>query len=112
MAGLDLVTTELAQRLVGRPAAGGGVLVNPKRPETSVLYTKLTPTPPFGSRMPTVGGPLDDATTACVLGWVKTLEAAAPDAGFDAAVDAPDAHRDASNDAPHADARLDAHGGG
>jgi hypothetical protein len=40
-------------------------------PSSSVIYTKLLVTPPFGARMPT-GTALDDGTIECVLSWVTT----------------------------------------
>ncbi len=69
--GLDLQSPDVAARLVGVTAQGGGLLVDLAHPATSVLYTKLTPMPPFGARMPLVGPPLDDATMACVLTWIS-----------------------------------------
>ncbi len=68
--GLDLQSPDLPARLVGIQAQGGGLLVDPANPTASVLYAKLTSTPPFGSRMPLLGQPLDDATMACVLTWI------------------------------------------
>ena len=59
---------------------GTGLLIDPSSPATSVLYTKLTPNPPFGVRMPFGRPPLDDATIACVLQWI-VLQGA--DAGED-----------------------------
>jgi hypothetical protein len=70
--GLDLASPNVYERLSGKAATGGpGLLVDPANPSDSVLYTKLTPTPPFGSRMPFGGTPLDDATVACVLRWIE-----------------------------------------
>lgn len=69
-AGLDLASPDVLGRLANKPASGGaGSLVVPGDPAKSVLYTKLTATPPFGSRMP-LGTPLDDATLACVHDWI------------------------------------------
>lgn len=76
--GLDLASPDVAARLIGVPSSeGAGFLIDPAHPAQSVLYTKLTANPPFGSRMPTKG-PLDDATIACVLSWI---EAVVEDAG-------------------------------
>jgi hypothetical protein len=69
-AGLDLASPGILGRLSGQKASGGGVLVQPGDPDHSVLYQKLLPTPPYGSRMP-LGGALDDATIACVRAWVS-----------------------------------------
>jgi hypothetical protein len=68
--GLDLQSPNVASRLVGVRAMGGGLLIDPANPNQSVIYTKLTPTPPFGARMPSGEPALDDATVACVLSWV------------------------------------------
>jgi hypothetical protein len=68
--GLDLQSPNLAARLVGAAATeGSGLLIDPAAPSSSVLYTKLTATPPFGARMP-LGAALDGTTTGCVLAWV------------------------------------------
>lgn len=74
--GLDLQSSNVASRLVNVHAAGGGLLIDPTNPSQSVIYAKLTPTPPFGGRMP-VGKPLDSATIACVLSWVSGASAGA-----------------------------------
>ncbi len=69
-AGLDLASPDVLPRLANKAAAGGpGSLVVPGDPEKSVLFTKLTASPPFGSRMP-LGGNLDDGTLACVRDWI------------------------------------------
>jgi hypothetical protein len=84
---LDLTSPNVAQRLLGKPAlAGGGLLIDPIHPEASVLYTKVTRTPPFGGQMPpSPSQPLDDATAACVRDWVRTAarQSAPADAGAD-----------------------------
>jgi hypothetical protein len=82
MLGLDLQSPDVASRLVGVHAVGGGtgLLIDPSSPAMSVLYTKLTPNPPFGVRMPFTRPALDDATIACVLQWI-TLQVS--DAGGD-----------------------------
>jgi len=78
--GLDLVSPNLASRLVGRPATEGpGLLIDPVSPFASVLYTKLSSTPPFGVRMPFAKPALDAATIACVLDWITAQ--AEPDGG-------------------------------
>jgi hypothetical protein len=68
--GLDLQSPGVAGRLVGVCARGGGLLVDPVNPSSSVVYTKLTLAPPFGSRMPLGRAPLDSPTMACVLTWI------------------------------------------
>jgi hypothetical protein len=84
MLGLDLQSPDVASRLVGVNAVGGpGLLVDPSSPSTSILYTKLTATPPFGARMPFAEAPLPDATIACVLQWItlQVADAGSEDAG-------------------------------
>jgi hypothetical protein len=78
-AGLDLASPGVFGRLVGKQARGGpGVIIDPEGdPQKSVLYLKLTPTPPFGSQMPLAGDKLDAATLSCVAAWI-TSEAAVP----------------------------------
>jgi hypothetical protein len=70
--GLDLASPNIVMRLSGKQATGGpGLLIDPTTPAASVLYTKLTATPPFGARMPLVGAPLSDADIAGVLSWIE-----------------------------------------
>jgi hypothetical protein len=99
--GLDLQSTGLSARLVGVPAQGGGLLIDPLAPTQSILYLKMTSTPPFGARMPLAKAPLDDTTLACTLGWIAEQtgaigydagppDATADDAGIEAAVGLPD----------------------
>jgi hypothetical protein len=89
-ANLDLVSAGVYARLSGRAAAGGpGVLIDPGgEPQKSVLYLKLTNSPPFGSQMPLTGTKLDAATLACVASWISTGGGAigsveGPDSGDD-----------------------------
>ncbi len=71
MQGLDLQSADVASRLVGVPSTeGSGLLIDPVNPQSSVIYAKLTASPPFGVRMPFGQPPLSDATEACVLQWV------------------------------------------
>ena len=53
-----------------RPWEAPACSIDPSSPSTSILYTKLTATPPFGARMPFGEAPLPDATVACVLQWI------------------------------------------
>lgn len=70
--GLDLASDNAYGRLAGAKAAGGaGLLIDPDTPSASVLYTKVTSTPPFGSRMPLGADPLDDTTASCILTWIE-----------------------------------------
>jgi hypothetical protein len=81
--GLDLQSPDVASRLVGVCARGGGFLVDPSHPSQSVVYAKLTLAPPFGSRMPLGKPTLDAATLACVLAWVSAQTGSATACGDD-----------------------------
>jgi hypothetical protein len=108
MLGLDLQSPGVASRLIGVRAVGGtGLLIDPSNPTTSVLYTKLTPNPPFGVRMPFTRPPLDDATIACVLQWITSQVG---DAGSDdgSAEDASPGDGSQSDDASPPATGLDA----
>jgi len=94
MLGLDLQSPGVSSRLIGVQATGGtGLLIDPSDPAMSILYTKLTATPPFGVRMPFNESPLDDATIACVLSWITQQVG---DAGDDGALASPEASEDAA----------------
>ena len=81
--GLDLQSPNLAARLVGVPATEGpGLLIDRTTPSGSVLYTKVTATPPFGARMPIGAAPLDSDEIGCVLAWI-TQEATSGTSGFE-----------------------------
>ena len=68
---LDLVSPGLASRVVGVAAKGCAVmLADPADPEGSLIYLKLSPTPPCGSPMPLARPPLSRADAACVLAWI------------------------------------------
>jgi hypothetical protein len=82
---LDLESPNIPARLLGASAVGGaGALIDPSSPERSVLYTKLTTAPPFGTQMPSPATPYDGARLACVRAWLASVASAAPrDAGWD-----------------------------
>jgi hypothetical protein len=92
--GLDLQSPNVAARLVNVRATGGGLLIDPVNPSQSVVYTKLTPTAPFGARMPAGKPALDDATVACVLLWVSENNGSAPSDDGGGQTYAPDAAPD------------------
>jgi hypothetical protein len=69
--GLDLEAPDPGTRLTGACATGGGYLIDPEAPDQSVIYTKLTPSPPFGLRMPYGGAALTPDELACVLTWIQ-----------------------------------------
>lgn len=74
---LDLKSAGVESRLAGQPATFcvGGLLANPADPSTSVLYKKLTDSPPCGSSMPLGSGALNDLEMECILGWIGALPA-------------------------------------
>ncbi|MEI9942515.1 MAG: hypothetical protein WDO69_35320 [Pseudomonadota bacterium] len=70
---LDLVSPGVASRVVGVPGTGTGcvsTLADPTNPEASLIYQKLSPTPPCGSPMPLARPALSDEDVACVLAWI------------------------------------------
>jgi len=68
---LDLVSPGVAARVVGVPGIGCvSILADPANPEASLLYQKLSPTPPCGAPMPLGRAPLSDEDAACVLAWI------------------------------------------
>ena len=98
--GLDLQSPEVASRLIGVHGRWGarGCSSTPSNPAMSVMYTKLTASPPFGARMPFGQTPLDDATIACVLQWitVQVTDGGAGEGGDDGGVE--DGSAEASSD--------------
>lgn len=75
LGGLALDGPSALEALRGKPAKGGpGLLVDVSSPRASVVYTKLTPTPPFGGIMPP-SKTLDPAAMECVLSWLDGLAA-------------------------------------
>lgn len=68
---LDLVSPGVAQRVVGVPGLGcSTLLADPANPEASLIYQKLSPTPPCGSPMPLARPALGDEDAACILAWI------------------------------------------
>ena len=82
--GLDLVSPNVASRLVGVMSAETGIapmgtlLINPTTPSESAIYTKVTANAPYGERMPFGLPLLDPATQTCILQWVIATVASAP----------------------------------
>lgn len=70
--GMDKATAYNA--LVGKTSAGrkcmGKPLIVPGQPEASLLWQKLGPSPPCGSRMPIGGAPLSDEQLEMVRSWI------------------------------------------
>jgi hypothetical protein len=72
-ASLDLESPGLPARLLGKKCVGGpGFLIDPTNPDQSVIYTKVTATPPFNFQMPLGGSALDDDQVACIKSWVES----------------------------------------
>lgn len=73
-AGLDLVSSGVAQRLSLAPASQcPGVLADPSDPEGSLLYRKVAGDPECGARMPLGRDPLSEAEVACVRDFIASL---------------------------------------
>jgi hypothetical protein len=82
--GLDLVSPELARRLVDQPAVGpscsdqGETLAVPASPGDSLLVRKLAASPPCGSPMPLGQAAFDADEVSCVRRWIGSLDDDAP----------------------------------
>jgi hypothetical protein len=71
-ANLDLQSPGLPQRFVEKRATGGpGYLIDSQDPGKSVLYLKVTSSPPFNFQMPPGAPPLSSDEVACILTWVS-----------------------------------------
>ena len=69
--GLDLVSPDVAARVVGVPAIScTATLATPADPASSFLYTKLAVKPPCGAQMPLAQAPLSSDDVACILDWI------------------------------------------
>jgi len=69
---MDLQGANVLQRLYNVPSTGNPAIkrIDPQNPEQSALYTKLTPTPPFGARMPPL--PIE-GLAPCMLDFIKLV---------------------------------------
>jgi hypothetical protein len=84
----DLQSPDVGTRLAGACATGGsGYLINLTTPNASVIYTKLTASPPYGVRMPEAKPPLDDTQMACVLAFLSAQKGTPQNCGGDAGKD-------------------------
>ena len=74
-AGLDLVSPNVAARLVDVPGSscGGRPLIDSANPVDSALLDRLLPEPECGLRMPRALPPLSAEDTACVAQWVQAV---------------------------------------
>jgi hypothetical protein len=69
--GLDLESPGVASRIVGVIAKGCPVkLADPANPNGSLMYQKLSSSPPCGAQMPLARPPLSDADAACIFDWI------------------------------------------
>jgi hypothetical protein len=69
--GLDLVSPDVASRVVGVSAkVCGSVIADPQNPQASLMYQKLLPLPKCGAQMPLARPPLSSSDVACVLEWI------------------------------------------
>jgi hypothetical protein len=59
----------VGQTSVSKDCAGKALVV-PGKPEESLLYTKLSATPPCGAEMPFGGGALPEAQVEMVRSWI------------------------------------------
>jgi hypothetical protein len=68
---LDLESPNVGARLVDELATEcAGLLVDPAHPTESILYLKLTDSPPCGLQMPQVGQKLTPGEVNCVYEWI------------------------------------------
>jgi hypothetical protein len=82
-AGLDLFSAGVAGRLLGKPSNTTAnpicssnttpYLVMSSSPATGFLLDKLQPTPPCGSVMPEIPGPLGQADLDCMNEWATAV---------------------------------------
>ena len=73
---LDLESSGLPARLVGKQAHGGpGLLIDAANPPQSVMLLKVTDTPPFQFQMPLGAPPLSPEEMACLQAWVQAAVA-------------------------------------
>ena len=72
---LDLASEGVATRLKDAPASSacsGYSQINSTDPSKSLIYLKVTDTPPCEPRMP-IGAPLSNEEQACLLAWLEQL---------------------------------------
>ena len=101
-ANLDLVSPGVEGRLVGKKDSRGAyLLIDPVDPEESLVYERVTGARP--PQMPLGGDAIDEATTECLLAWIRTASAhavpaadAAPGTGASVEGGAPAADADAA----------------
>jgi hypothetical protein len=83
-ANLDLSASALGDgsQLVNAPAQGSycghgskplPVIIDPKNPESSLLYNKIRPKPVCGPEMPYTRQQLSADNQQCILDWIKSV---------------------------------------
>ena len=81
--GLDLQSNGIGKRLSGKVAltCDGLALIDPGKPDSSVIYTKLSDPPPCGSRMPLAHPELAEADKELIRAWIVGLDGSCSGAG-------------------------------
>jgi hypothetical protein len=80
--GLDLESPDIGRRLKGKAAASCvGTLVDPGKPDNSLIYNKLTDPPPCGSRMPLGKDELYPEDKDVIRKWIAGLDGSCEKAG-------------------------------
>ena len=76
-AGLDLESEGIGPRLLdGATGCNDLLMINSADPGASYLTEKLYDSPTCGSKMPLIGGALDDTELDCVESWVQAVASA------------------------------------
>jgi hypothetical protein len=74
---IDLLSPNVAQRLIGKPSAATGVCANRVLVATdggaSLLVDKVSASPPCGSPMPLGGTALSTDQRSCLTSWVQSV---------------------------------------
>jgi hypothetical protein len=80
---LNLVLPGVDKRLVNQPSVEctPGLLVDTADPTASIMYQKLTTSPPCGSQMPLTGAKMTTSELQCFVGWIEALRSEAGQAG-------------------------------
>ena len=81
--GLDLESNGIGKRLSGKVSltCDGLALIDPGKPESSIVYTKLSDPPPCGSRMPLAHPELAEEDKELIRAWIVGLDGSCSGAG-------------------------------
>jgi hypothetical protein len=74
-ASLDLMSPNVAARLMDHVGQCTGKLIDSTAPDQSLMIEKLSPRPSCGGSMPLTGAPLTADEQACVAQWVENVAA-------------------------------------